>query len=693
MSLIAELKQRKLVQWAVAYAAAAFALLQGVDIVAHQFGWSDGVQRGFTLALVVGLFITLVLAWYHGEQGRQRVSGTELLLIALALAIGGGLLWQFSRTPLSAKTASEPSASVPAARVSAAQAKMPGSNTGIPPKSIAVLPFENLSSDKGNKYFADGMQDLILTKLADIGELKVIARTSTARYASHPEDLKTIGRELGVATILEGSVQKAGDQVLINVQLIHADDRSHLWAQSYTRTLKDVFGVEGEVAGKIANALKAKLSPAETAHLASDLSHDGAANDLFFKAEYQYQQSAITFSTANLKAAIPLYRQAIAQAPDFALAYARLSYQESVLAWWGGGGMDVKALIAAARHDAEQALKLAPKLAAAQLAIGYSDMYARGDYADALKAFESALALKPNDADALAAKGYVERRQGRFEASIASLQKASTLDPRNSEWPFHLGLTWMMTNRYPEAEGAFRRALILDPHNLIAKVYLSNALVFASGDIARALAEVQGDAATLKQQRVFLLSLQHRYREALALLEGVPDTLENFGVSGSRALQQAELCRLMGETARARPLYTQALPKFRAQLKHQQCISEVDVLQSLATAELGLGHTAQGLDAVARSLALIRASHNHTEGTTRLPQAAALYAEARRPDLAVPLLAKALGSPGVGWLYSPVMLWLDPAWDPIRKDPDFQALLKKYADSKPAETSKEAGSD
>ncbi|MGA9335864.1 MAG: hypothetical protein WBV39_16400, partial [Rudaea sp.] len=356
MSLIAELKQRKLVQWAVAYAAAAFALLQGVDIVAHQFGWSDGVQRGFTLALVVGLFITLVLAWYHGEQGRQRVSGTELLLIALALAIGGGLLWQFSRTPLSAKTASEPSASVPAARVSAAQAKMPGSNTGIPPKSIAVLPFENLSSDKGNKYFADGMQDLILTKLADIGELKVIARTSTARYASHPEDLKTIGRELGVATILEGSVQKAGDQVLINVQLIHADDRSHLWAQSYTRTLKDVFGVEGEVAGKIANALKAKLSPAETARLASNQSHDSAANDLFFKAEYQHQQAAVSFSTANVKTAIPLYRQAIAQAPDFALAYARLSSVESVLAWWGGGGTDVKPLIAAARRDAEQAL-------------------------------------------------------------------------------------------------------------------------------------------------------------------------------------------------------------------------------------------------------------------------------------------------------------------------------------------------
>ncbi len=478
------LKQRKLVQWAVAYVAFAFALLQGIDIVAHQFGWSDNVQRGCTLALIVGFVVTLVLAWYHGEQGRQRVTGPELLLIALALAIGGGFLWQFSRSPVPEEKASATPAAASAGRDSAAPVTMPASNASIPAKSIAVLPFENLSSDKDNAYFADGMQDLILTKLADIGDLKVISRTSTLKYKSRPENLKQVAAELGVATLLEGSVQKAGDQVLINVQLIDARSDAHLWASNYQRTLDNIFGVESEVAGKIADALKARLSPTDTARLASDLSHDSTANDLFFKAEYQFRQAEINFGTASVKAAIPLYRQAIAQAPDFALAYARLSYAESILAWWGGGGMDVKSLIAAARRDAEQAFKLAPTLAAAQLALGYSDMYGRNDYAGALKTFVAAVTLKPNDADALAARGWAERRLGRFKAAIDSLQKASTLDPRNATQAFHLGLTWMMINRYPEAERALRRALILDPHSLISKVYLSSAFLLASGDMS-----------------------------------------------------------------------------------------------------------------------------------------------------------------------------------------------------------------
>ena len=185
-----KLRQRKLVQWTLAYVAFAFALLQGVDIVAHQFDWSEDVQRGITLALVVGFFITLVLAWYHGEQGRQRVTGPELLLIALALAIGGGFLWQFSRTPSvkppgNGQPAVTASGHTPAPATSVAHFGQ--AREAIPAKSIAVLPFENLSTDKDNAYFADGMQDLILTKLADIGALQVVSRTSTMKYASHPE--------------------------------------------------------------------------------------------------------------------------------------------------------------------------------------------------------------------------------------------------------------------------------------------------------------------------------------------------------------------------------------------------------------------------------------------------------------------------------------------------------------------------
>ncbi|MGH8115118.1 MAG: tetratricopeptide repeat protein, partial [Rhodanobacteraceae bacterium] len=488
------LKQRKLVQWAIAYVAFAFALIQGVDVVAQQFGWPEGLRRGITLALVLGFFVVLVLAWYHGERGAQRVTGTELLIIALLLAVGGGVLWRYSRVPATpsdatvARTASDGrvvaannktsmSASVEAALVPTAAT--PIAMQPIPAKSIAVLPFDNLNVGKKDAYFVAGMQDLILTKLADIGDLKVISRTSTMQYGSHPQNLTIVGRQLGVATLLEGSVQKAGNQVLINVQLIDAQSDSHIWAQSYQRTLKNVFGVEGEVAEQIATALKAKLSPAVTQRLSTALTSNSAANDLYLRAEYFTNQGDTNYDTAPWKQAIPLYKQAIARAPDFALARARLSCVESDLAWFGGGGEDVQQLRADARLQAEQALALAPNLAEAHLAIGFSDYYGRGDYAGALIAFAAALRLRPNDAMALAARGFVLRRQGHFEAAIAALEQAFAHDPRNTAIANDLGETYLMVSRYAEAEVTLQHALALDPDNVQAKLQYSNAILYA----------------------------------------------------------------------------------------------------------------------------------------------------------------------------------------------------------------------
>src|SRR4029078_3639661 len=236
------LKQRKLVQWAIAYVAAAFALLQGIDIVAQQFGWPESVRRGITLALVVGFFVTLVVAWYHGERGAQRVSGTELLIIGLVLGLGGGLLWRFAATshPSENKTSDQPN-----------ETRTSGPATVIPDKSIAVLPFENLSEAKANAFFALVIQDEILTRLAKIADLKVISRTSTAQYQSKPAILREIASQLGVAHILEGSVQKSGDAVRVNVQLIKAANDSHLWADTFDRKLTDIFSVESEVAKAI----------------------------------------------------------------------------------------------------------------------------------------------------------------------------------------------------------------------------------------------------------------------------------------------------------------------------------------------------------------------------------------------------------------------------------------------------------
>ncbi|MEO5719395.1 MAG: hypothetical protein ABIR29_12615, partial [Chthoniobacterales bacterium] len=318
------LKQRKLVQWALAYGAAAFALLQGIDVVAQQFDWPEGLRRGITLALVVGFFVTLVLAWYHGERGAQKATGTELLILALLLSLGGAFLWRYS-AGAHAPTPDRPIAA-------------PAQAAPTPAKSIAVLPFENLSAEKENAYFVEGIQDEILTRLAKISALKVISRTSTMRYASRPDNLREVGRQLGVATILEGSVQRAEGSVRVNLQLIDAASDTHLWAETYDREVKKIFSVESEVAQSVADALKATLLPTESARIANVPTKNPAAYDLFLKGKYffnQLQTSSVKDPVANGRAAAAAFGGAIAADPNFALAYALRSYFESYLQWYG----------------------------------------------------------------------------------------------------------------------------------------------------------------------------------------------------------------------------------------------------------------------------------------------------------------------------------------------------------------------
>ncbi|MGH8413365.1 MAG: tetratricopeptide repeat protein [Gammaproteobacteria bacterium] len=690
--LFERLKQHHVYRVAVGYGTV---IAIGIQVVARAFpylGWAAAVPV-VVIILIAGFPVAIVLTWLLvkptdpaqqtvWQKRHWKLGAIVIPVVIAAVVISGIYAFKFNERHEARIVAEQVAQQV------AAQAKTvtPAAASAIPAKSIAVLPFDNLNVDKKNAYFVAGIQDLILAKLADIGDLKVISRTSTEHYGSHPENLTIVGQQLGVATLLEGSVQKAGNQVLITVQLIDAETDAHIWAQSYQRTLENVFGVEGEVAEQIATALNAKLSAAETQRLATALSSDPAANDLFLRAEYFSNQGNINYATAAWKQAIALYRQTIAKVPDFALARARLSYNESELAWFGGGGENVQQLRADARSQAEQALALAPDLAEAHLAIGYSDYWGRGDYTGALTAFTAALKARPNDADALAATGFVLRRQGRFEAAILALQQALAHDPRNSALAFELAATTMMVSRYAEAEVEFQHALALDPTNARARLQYSNTILFASGDIARALAAAQGDAPQLQVQRVTLLTYQRKYQEALALLAVIPDTPDNFSASaGSKALQQADLYRLAGDMARAKPLFEKALPLARAQVKAQtgSDIIESQVWINVADAELGLGHTSAGLAAIAKSQALMSKSGDHLYGPGVMTSNANLYAEAGRPDRAVPLIAMALASPGNGLNYSPVLLWLDPAWDPIRKDPRFQTLLKKYASDKP----------
>ena len=707
--LLEELKRRHVWRVAVAYAIAAWLLVQIATQVFPFFNIPNWVVRVVVLLLVLGFPVVVALAWVyevtpegirrtepagspearpvheHRSVG-QRLNAIIMIVLVLAVAVTSWRLYAVRHENNAA------SAAAAAAMGSPDEARRNPGSAGaqpaqaIPAKSIAVLPFENLSTDKTNAYFADGMQDLILTKLADVGDLKVISRTSTMQYGSHPQNLKQIGQQLGVANILEGSVQKAGNEVLINVQLINARTDGHIWAQSYTRTLDSIFGVEGEVAAQIAGTLSAKLSPAQSAQLTAVPTRNPAAYDAFLRAEYQANKGLINYDTASWKAALPLYHDAVQADPDFALAWARLSFNESQLAWFGGGGQNVEQLNQQACADAGQALKLAPDLAASQLALGFTEYWGRQQYDAALKAFAAALKLKPNDADALAAQGFVQRRMGHFDAAIASLQQASTLDPRNSALAFELGLTYMGTSRYAGAEQAFQRALALDPENRNAKAAYSNAIVYSGGDMARAMAAAQGDDPALKIQRVFLLTYQRNYKDALALLDGIPDTPDNFSIGGGgfKPQQQANLYWLMSDKVRARPLYAQSLTLLREPLQMAHGSNLAFVLMAAANAEIGLGQNAEGLKTIEKSLKTIADSNDHIYGPIVMVVDAQVFAQAGRPDLAVPLLARALAEPGIGQSYSPVMLWLDPWWDSIRSDARFQALLKQYARYKPA---------
>jgi TolB-like protein/Tfp pilus assembly protein PilF len=415
------LKERKLVQWAIAYAASAFALLQGIDIVAQEFGWPEGARRGVTLALVVGFFVTLVLAWYHGERGAQRVSGTELLIIGLVLALGGGFLWRFSAV---SPAPSNKVWTVPN------EDRTSRPSVDIPEKSIAVLPFENLSDDRNAAYFADGVQDEILTKLSSIADLKVIARTSTAKYKRKPEDLRTVSQQLGVAKVLEGSVQKAADKVRVNVQLIDARADSHLWAKTYDRDLADVFAIQSEVAQEIADSLQAKLSPAEAQTMARPPTKDPAAYDLFLKGDYEQRLALSSLKPESFDQAATWYRQAIARDSDFALAMARLVESQMLRHWFIESFTEAE--LAATKEWADRALTLEPNLAQAHVALGIYYYYAHRQYEQALGEYARAVQLQPNNADAIAFLGYAHRRQGQLERALEELTKALEQDPRDA---------------------------------------------------------------------------------------------------------------------------------------------------------------------------------------------------------------------------------------------------------------------
>ncbi len=554
-------------------------------------------------------------------------------------------------------------------------------------KSIAVLPFENLSTDKGNAYFASGMQDMILTQLVGIGGLKVISRTSTEKYPSHPEDVKSIARQLGVATLLEGTVQKVGNQVLINVQLIEANSGNHLWAQAYTRTLDNVFNVEGEVAQNVAEALKVQLTSAETARIDKLPTRNAAAYDLYLKAGAHANRAYDdpTLSSSELPLAISLYQQALARDPDFALAAAALARAHMQMYFFAPDRRNER--LAEAKAAADHALALQPNLGEGHYALGLYHYWGHRDYADATTQLEMARQSLPNSATVELLIAAVARRQGRWDEAVARFRQATVLDP-HSEYAFNqLGVTYQSLRRYADADRAYATALGLSKNPVgehMAQVF--NVLMW-KGDITpmhTALAALApgSDAYVANIMSLYFDRLVVRdYTGAVKVAES--DKAENWddpdNVVLPRILYVAWAAEAAGDKAKAAAAYNEVASRSRNALVERP--DDADLHLALGFAYAGLGKKDDAVAEGQRAVALMPLAEDALTGADMLEYQAQLYMRVGRPGEAIALLDRVLSMPA-GAVVSSALLRVDPIWDPLRDDPRFKALLLKYPGSR-----------
>jgi len=656
-----ELRRRKVYRVAIAYVVVSWALAQGLAQVLPVFDISNSVIRVVIALLLIGFPVALVLAWVFDVTSQGiRATSTPSVPVArrrrnLIMLIAIGVIIS----------------------VAAGFFLLPRAAARKVDKSIAVLPFQNLSDEKENAYFADGMQDDILTNLSKIGDLKVISRTSVMSYRDGARNAREIGKSLGVGTLLEGSVRRSGNRVRVNVQLINANNDEHIWAEDYDRELTDVFAIQTDLAQKIASALQAKLSPNEKARLDRRPTRDSDAYLLYVQA-HGYANRPDRFRDTSLKAE-ELFEQAIKLDRNFAAAYAGLSMVES---WLYHESEPIPAHREKARLNAEESLRLQPNLPEGHLALGFSYYYGDRDYERALSEFEIAKRDLPNEADAYSAIAAIQRRQGKWAESTANFEKAVSLDPKNANVLFNLGLNYMAQRDFETADKIFDRAIAADPQAFASRGMKSALAIAWKGDVGfveKQLSLVPGEFdpdGLVTAARVGILMLQRKFADALKLLQQFRGETLLYPDTGPcpKALLEGRLYLYQGDKTKAQAAFERARPV--AEQLVRDAPGDPGRHVQLGAVLAGLGLKEEAVNEGRKAVESVPESQDAFEGPQATAALAEIYAWVGEYDEAFRLLDHLLKVPN--GLTVPA-LKLDPVWDPLRKDPRFQALIDKYA--------------
>jgi TolB-like protein/Tfp pilus assembly protein PilF len=658
-----ELQRRKVYRVAAAYIVAAGFLIQIASAVFPAWELPNWSLRLVVALLLIGFPIALILAWAYDitaqgiqvtpTRGAHRRRNLILLIVTgvIVSAVAGLFL-------------------------------LPRAVWHKVDKSVAVLPFQNLSSDPENAYFADGIQEEVLTRLAKIADLKVISRASTQQYQSEPGNLAEIAKQLGVANILEGSVQKAGNQVRVNVHLINVQTGSQLWAETYDRKLSDIFAVESEIAKGIAESLQATLTGGEEQALAASPTSNPEAYDAYlrglaFEARGNYSSDA-------LFKAIDFYDLAVRLDPNFALAWARLSGAHALL-YFNRGDRTV-ARRDAAKDALEHAQKLQPNSPETLLFLGYYQYWVLHDYGMAKATFARVSKMLPGNSEVSYALGAIARREGHWAESVSYWERGLALDPRNTVLLTEVAFTYAALRQFPTAMKLYNRALDILPNELYllaskASIYQAEGnLQEAAKSLVQVNAQTNSDVAV--RLKLAQLRLERNPTEAIRFVQSRQARL-HFASPMDKGIKQGGLAliqRVAGDTASAKAAAEQARSTLEPISKEQP--DNAFVAAALAVAYAILDEKDSALKEAGRAITLVPSSKDRLSGPGFEENLALVEMIIGENSRAISILTRLLQTPYSGWLYTPApitptLLRLDPIWDPLRADPAFQKLCEE----------------